>query len=330
MYRFFIIIVAGFFTFAHVQAQDLSEISGVPSYRVPEFSAEFQYASKYIEILGAKIHYIDEGEGDTFLFLHGNPTSSYLWRNVMRYVRPHGRIVALDNVGFGKSAKPDIDYTLQTHIQYTNAFVEALGLKDIILVVHDWGSVLGLNYAATQSANVKGIVMMEAFLPPAFPADSVDVFGAAGGFFTQLRDPKAGRELIIEKNIFIEQLLGNASLTRIMPADVVDVYRAPFTDPASREPIFVWPQEIPIGGIPARNVTIFNRYANWLKTAKTPKLLQYVAPGALVTPERADWVARNFPKIETQFVGYGTHFIQEDNPQAIGRGIVDWHRRNFN
>ncbi len=298
-------------------------------YRAAEFSTEFPYQSKYVEILGSKMHYIDEGQGDTFLFLHGNPTSSYLWRNVMRYVKPHGRIVAIDNIGFGKSDKPAVDYTLQTHIEYTNAVIKKLQLKNVILVVHDWGSALGLNYAATHSRNVKGIVMMEALIPPMFPADSVDIFGPSAGFLNQLRNPETGRELIINQNIFIEQIIGYASLTRTMPKEALDVYREPFLDPSAREPIYIWPQELPIKGMPARNLAVFNKYGEWLKTSKTPKLLQYVSPGALVTPDRADWAAKSFRNIETQFVGYGTHFIQEDNPQAIGRGIVDWHRRNF-
>ncbi len=326
MFRIFISIIAGFLLISAAQAQDAPQ---VPPYKAAEFSAEFPYESKFIDVRGSKIHYIDEGEGDTFLFLHGNPTSSYLWRNVMRYVKPHGRIVAVDNIGFGKSDKPDVDYTLQTHIEYTNAFIDELGLKNVILVVHDWGSALGLNYAATHSRNVKGIVMMEALIPPTFPAESVDIFGPAADMFRSFRDPEMGRELIINQNVFIEQFLGNAAVTRSMPDEVVDVYREPFLEPSAREPIYVWPRELPIGGIPARNVEVFERYGKWLKKSRTPKLLQYVSPGGLVSPDRADWAANNFRNIETQFVGYGAHFIQEDNPQAIGRGIVDWHRRNF-
>ena len=326
MFRIVISAIAGFFMLGTAQAQDKPQ---VPRDRAAEFSAEFPYQSKYIEILGSKMHYVDEGEGETFLFLHGNPTSSYLWRNVMPYVQPHGRIVAVDNVGFGKSNKPAVDYTLQTHIQYINAFINKLELKDVILVIHDWGSVLGLNYAATHPDNVKGLVMMEALIPPAFPAESVKIFGPSANFFNQLRDPVSGREMIIKQNIFIEQFMAHAALTRTMPKEVVDNYRAPFLEEAMREPILVWPNEIPIGGKPVRNVAVFNNFAKWLKNSPTPKLLQYVAPGALVTPQRAEWAARNFRNIETQFVGYGNHFIQEDNPQAIGRGIVDWHRRNF-
>ena len=126
-------------------------------YRAGVLSAEFPYESKYVEILGSKMHYIDQGEGDVFLFLHGNPTSSYLWRNVMRYVAPHGRIVAVDNIGFGKSDKPDVDYTFQTHLHYTEAFIDALDLRNIILVVHDWGSVIGLYYAAGHADNRCGV-----------------------------------------------------------------------------------------------------------------------------------------------------------------------------
>ncbi len=141
-------------------------------YRAGVFSVKFPYESKYVEILGSKMHYIDQGEGDVFLFLHGNPTSSYLWRNVMRYVAPKGRIVAVDNIGFGKSDKPDVDYTFQTHARYIEEFIDTLKLKNVILVVHDWGSALGLDYAAGHTDNVKGVVFMEAIIPPAFPMKS--------------------------------------------------------------------------------------------------------------------------------------------------------------
>lgn len=326
MFRVFLSALAFLVTLGTAHAQETPQ---VPPWRASEFSAEFPFESRFIEVHGSRMHYIDEGEGDTFLFLHGNPTSSYLWRNVMRYVKPHGRIVAVDNVGFGKSEKPDVDYTLQTHITYTNAFIDKLGLKNVILVVHDWGSALGLNYAVTHSRNVKGVVMMEAIIPPMFPADSADIFGPSADLFRQFRDPEAGRELIVDQNFFIEQILLNGALTRTIPDEVADVYREPFLDPSRRKPILVWPRELPISGIPARNVKVVEAYGKWLKTSRTPKLLQYVSPGALIPPDRAEWAAENFRNLETQFVGNGLHFIQEDNPQAIGRGIIDWHRRNF-
>lgn len=291
------------------------------------FSAEFPYESKYLDVLGSKLHYIDQGDGDTFLFLHGNPTSSYLWRNVIRYVAPHGRIVAVDNIGFGKSDKPDVDYTFQTHFRYIEAFIETLGLQKIILVVHDWGSAIGLNYAVEHTDNVKGVVFMEALIPPAFPMKNLDAFGPAADLFRRFRDPVEGKKALIDENIFIEVLLAKATLTRQMTKEELDVYRAPFLEPASRYPIYVWPNELPVGGAPARNVEVVERLDRWLRASETPKLLQYASPGVLIPPKAAEWAAQNYRNIETQFVGYGLHYIQEDNPEAIGRGIVDWHRR---
>ena len=300
-----------------------------PDARAGVFSAEFPYESRFLTIHSQRMHYIDKGTGQTFLFLHGNPTSSYLWRNVMRYVEPSGRVVAVDNIGFGRSDKPELDYIYQTHYQYVEAFIEQLGLRDIILVVHDWGSVLGLDYARQHSDNVRGVVFMEAIIPPAFPMADLGPLGGADGMFAEFRTPDRGKELLIEQNVFIEQLLGNGALTRSLTQAELDAYRAPFLDPATRFPIYVWPNELPIAGEPARNVQVVTAVGEWLKTTPMPKLLQYASPGAIVSPAAAQWMADNYPNLEAQFVGYGAHYIQEDNPEAIGRGIADWYRRNF-
>ncbi|GJM13428.1 MAG: haloalkane dehalogenase [Pseudohongiella sp.] len=296
-----------------------------PGPRAEVFSADFDYESKYVTVNGHSLHYIDEGNagGDTFLFLHGNPTSSYLWRNVMRYVKPHHRIVAVDNIGFGKSDQPrDLDYTFQTHYGYIDAFIEAMELEDIVLVIHDWGSVLGLNYAMENSNNVKGIAMMEAIIPPTFPMEDA-------GFFSNFRNPETGRELLINQNMFIENILLTGTQTRTMSDAEKDVYREPFIDVETRFPIYVWPNELPIAGEPARNVEVIENIGEWLRTSPLPKLVQYASPGALGGPAAAEWMRDNYRNVEIDFVGYGGHYIQEDNPQAIGRGIVEWHRRTF-
>ena len=162
MNRFLLVVIAWLSAVA-AHAQEPA-----PDPRAGVFSADFPYESKYVEVEGAKLHYIDQGEGQIFLFLHGNPTSSYLWRNVMRYVESSGRIIAVDNIGFGKSAQPELDYTYQTHYRFIEAFIRKLDLKDLILVVHDWGSVIGLDYARQHEANVRGVVFMEAIIPPGF------------------------------------------------------------------------------------------------------------------------------------------------------------------
>jgi len=293
------------------------------------FSSEVIYDSKFVEVAGSRMHYVEGGEGQAFLFLHGNPTSSYLWRNIMPLVEAKGRVIAPDLVGFGKSDKPEIDYTLQSHQAFVDGFIEALDLKDIVLVIHDWGSMLGLDYARRHADNVKAIAMMEAIIPPTFPMESLDAMGPAADLFRQFRNPETGRPLLIDQNAFVEQLLLNAPVTRELADEEKNVYRAPFTDPKSREPIYVWPNELPIEGKPQRNVEAVQKVGAWLRDSETPKLLLYARPGALVPPPAADWMQANYRNLEAVFVGYGTHYIQEDNPESIGRNIVNWYNRTF-
>ncbi len=297
--------------------------------RANVFSADFPYESKYLKVKGQKMHYIDQGQGQTFLFLHGNPTSMYLWRNVIPYVEPLGRVVAVDNIGFGESDKPDLDYTFQTHYAFIESFIEQLGLTDIILVIHDWGSMLGFEFARRHPNKVRGVVFMEAIIPPSFPMPDLSRLGGVDGLFAKFRTPDEGKRLLIDENLFVEQILLKGTLTRQLSEAEKDAYRTPFKNPSTRFPIYVWPNELPIAGKPERNVDAVVAVGEWLKTSATPKLLQYASPGAIVPPQAAEWMANNYRNIETQFVGYGAHYLQEDNPEAIGRGIVDWYRRQF-
>lgn len=247
----------------------------------------------------------------------------------MRYVAPSGRVVALDNIGFGRSDKPDLDYTYQTHYAYVEQFIEALDLDDIILVLHDWGSVLGLDYARQHQDRVRGVVFMEAIIPPSFPMPSLDEFGPAGELFGRFRTDGIGQQLIMEQNVFIEQILLNGPQTRKLSQPEREAYRTPFPTPGSGFPVYMWPNELPIAGEPSRNVAVIDAIGEWLETSPTPKLLQYASPGAIIPPTAAAWMAEHYRNIETQFIGYGTHYVQEDNPEAIGRGIADWYRRQF-
>ncbi|MFV2090925.1 MAG: cupin domain-containing protein, partial [Pseudomonadales bacterium] len=196
-------------------------------------------------------------------------------------------------------------------------------------VVLDWGSVLGLDSARQHQDNVRGVVFMEAIIPPSFPMADLTPLGGEEGFIGTFRNPDLGKELLMQQNVFVEQILGNGALTRRLSEEERNVYREPFKTPESRFPIYVWPNELPIAGQPARNVVVINAIGEWLRSSNTPKLLQYASPGVIVPPAAAAWMAENYRNIETQFVGYGAHYIQEDNPEAIGRGIVDWYRRNF-
>jgi len=283
--------------------------------------------SRFVEVLGSQMHFVESGQGDPILFIHGQPTWSYLWRNVMPYVDGRGRAIAVDLIGMGRSDKPAIDYRYADHFRYLEGFIEALGLRNVTLVVHDWGSVLGLDYAMRHEPNVRGVAFMEALIPPAFPKSSLGAMPeGARELFAGFRDPELGRKLLVDQNVFVEQLLPGMIL-RTLADEEMDAYREPFLDPASREPVYRWPNELPIGGQPQELDTLIRTIGVWLAETDLPKLHVYASPGAANPPELVAWTAENLPNIETAFVGAGIHFIQEDQPEAVGRAIADWLRR---
>jgi len=293
----------------------------------PAISSEFPYESRFIEIHGSQMHYVEKGEGDPILFLHGQPTSSYLWRNIMPHVENQGRTIAVDNIGFGKSDQPDLDYVFADHYRYIEGFIEALGLSNITLVVHDWGSGLGLHYAEQHPYNVKGIVLMESIVAPIMPAASYDALpGPLRDFFLTMRDPVKGPQLMIEENYFIEGVLPGF-INRDLDPVAHDYYRQPFLEKSSRKQINQWPNEVPIGGSPADVTEAVAAYNAWLLETKTPLLFLYASPGALNPPQVVDWWAERAKNIETVYIGAGLHYVQEDQPYAIGRAISDWYRR---
>ena len=292
-----------------------------------EISSEFPYESRFIEILGSQMHYVEKGEGDPILFLHGQPTSSYLWRNIMPHVENQGRVIAVDNIGFGKSDKPDLDYVFADHYRYIEGFIEALGLNNLTLVVHDWGSGLGLHYARLHPDNVKAIALMESIVAPIMPAESYEAMPEQlRNFFVMLRDPVDGPKLLIDENFFVEVALPNF-ISRDLDTVAHDYYRQPFLEKSSRWPLNQWPNQIPIGGTPADVAEVVAAYNAWLLETETPLLFLYASPGALNPPELVDWWAERAKNIETVFIGSGLHFVQEDQPYAIGRAISDWYRR---
>ncbi|MCB9476956.1 MAG: haloalkane dehalogenase [Deltaproteobacteria bacterium] len=284
-------------------------------------SPDFPFESKFVEVHGSKMHYVEQGAGDPVLFLHGNPTSSYLWRNILPYAAEHGRAIAVDLIGMGKSDKPEIEYRFVDHVKYLDGFIEALGLTNITLVIHDWGSALGFHYAHRNEGNVKGIAFMEAIVM-AIP--SWDVFPPdIRPFFETFRDPVAGREQIIGRNAFIERALPGAVLRGLTDAEM-EHYRAPYLDPPSREPLFRWPNEIPIEGEPADVAEIVNAYNVWLQQTELPKLLLYVHPGSILLAPLVQWCQASIKNLQCLDLGPGLHFIQEDHPHAIGEALSKW------
>lgn len=285
-------------------------------------SADFPFESKFVEIHGSQIHYIDEGEGDPILFLHGNPTSSYLWRNIIPHITAQGRCIAPDLIGMGKSDKPPLAYRFSDHYTYVNAFIEKLELKNITLVIHDWGSGLGFHYAMEHESNVKGIAFMEAILKPVKWSDFPKDFKLG---FKLMRTPILGWFMISIMNIFVKQILPDATV-RDFTAEEKNIYLEPFKTIKSRKPVRQWPCEIPIDGIPADMHTLISNYSQKLQNSNLPKLLFYATPGGLITPEVVTWCKEKLKNLETVDIGSGIHYIQEDNPHKIGDELSRWYK----
>jgi haloalkane dehalogenase len=305
------------FTKTRTEAGEMSENNGI--------SAAFPYESKWIEVNGSRLHYIERGSGDPVLFLHGNPTSSYLWRNIIPYVIPGHRAIALDLIGMGKSGKPDIDYRFFDHYGYVERFIKALHLENITFVLHDWGSALGLHYARQYEGNVKAIVMMEAILAPVpswddFPPDFV-------GTIRAFRTPDVGWDLVVNQNMFVEQVLP-AAVVRGLTAEEMAYYREPYIETAARKPVWRWPNELPIAGEPTDVVEAVNAYNVWLQETELPKLLFHASPGVIVPPTLVEWCRAGLKNLETVDLGEGIHFLQEDHPHEIGEVLSDWLNRN--
>ena len=287
-----------------------------------QISSAFPFASRYVEVHGWRMHYIDEGSGDPILFLHGNPTSSYLWRNIIPYLTHLGRCIAPDLIGMGRSDKPDIAYRFTDHSKYVDGFIEKLGLSRITLVVHDWGSGLGFHYAARNEDRIKAVAFMEAIYRPAKWEDFPPDFRMG---FRLMRTPVIGWLLISVANFFVNQILPKATVRRL-GAEEMNHYRAPFTTIASRRPVRRWPCEIPIEGSPADVHQIVLDYNRWLQATPLPKLLFHATPGGIITESGARWCASHLKNITSVHIGPGIHYLQEDNPHLIGEKLAQWYR----
>ncbi len=267
------------------------------------------------------MHYIDEGEGDPILFLHGNPTSSYVWRNIIPHLVPQGRCIALDLIGMGKSDKPNISYRFIEHFKYVNGFIEKLELANITLVLQDWGSGLGFHYAALNDDNVKALAFMEAILRPMswteFP------IGPRIGF-KLFRMPGIGWLMLSVMNMFVRQILPQMTV-RKLTAQEMRRYLEPFPSIKSRRSVRQWPLEIPMGGRPEDMIELVSAYSQKLQISEAPKLLFYGNPGAIVNANAVEWCRRNLKNLKTVDVGDGLHYLQEDNPRLIGEELANWY-----
>ena len=291
--------------------------------QTPDISAEFPFTSKFVSLNGNRIHYVEEGQGDPILFIHGNPTSSYLWRNIIPYAAPHGRAIALDLIGMGKSDKPDIPYRFTDHVPYLEGFIRELGLKNVTLVIHDWGSALGLHYAHRHPENIRGIAFMEAVVRPmtwaGFPPD----FRIG---FKLMRTPGLGWLMISGFNMFVNKMLPNAIVRPLSEAEMAH-YRAPYPTLRSRRPLRRWPCEIPIDGTPSDVHDIVAGYSHWLGKTDLPMLLFHASPGGTIQADELAWCRSTIRNLETVDLGEGIHFLQEDHPHHIGDHLSEWLKR---
>lgn len=281
-----------------------------------------------IAVLGTSMSYLDAGDGEVVLFLHGNPSAAYLWRNIIPFVSESHRAIAPDLIGMGHSGKPDIDYTFADHARHLDAFVEALDLTEITLVGHDWGAALAWDYARRHPDKVVRLAFMEGVLPPAFPQPSYEAMGPEmGGMFQAMRDPAQGNQMIMEGNMFVEQILP-MMVNRPLGDAARAEYGLPYQSIEARLPTWAWPREVPIGGEPAANVVLMQDIQTFMGETEMPVLLAYADPGVLVPPAALPFYTRLIANLETAYIGAGLHFIQEDQPAAIGRALADWLRRN--
>ncbi len=290
-------------------------------------SAAFPYRKQRRRVLGSEMAYVEAGEGDPIVLLHGNPTSSYLWRNVLPHVQRLGRCIAPDLIGMGDSDKlPDSgsgSYRFVEHRRYLDALLEALDVHErVTLVVHDWGSALGFDWANRHRDAVKGIAYMEAIVRPQ-SWDHWDEMGQGLRPLLQALRSDAGEKMILRENAFVEQLLPQAVLRSLSVEEMAE-YRRPFAEPGEgRRPTLTWPREIPIEGEPADVAAIVAAYAEWLATSDVPKLFVKAEPGAILAIDANLAFVRGW-RAQTEVSVPGIHFVQEDSPDEIGRAVAVW------
>ena len=279
----------------------------------------------FVEVKGKRMAYVEMGEGDPVVFLHGNPTSSYLWRNIMPHVAGQARCLAPDLIGMGDSDKLDDpgpgSYRFVEHREYLDGFLDAVGLGgNAVFVIHDWGSALGFDWGNRHRDRTRGFCYMEALVRPVTWEEWPE---AAKAVFQGFRSP-AGEGMVLEKNVFVERVLPGSILRKISEEEMA-VYRRPFAAPGEdRRPTLTWPREIPISGEPADVVEIVRAYSEWLAASDVAKLFVDAEPGAILTgPQREfclGWPNQTVAKVK------GSHFIQEDSPDEIGKALSDWLR----
>ena len=279
---------------------------------------------QFADVNGKRIAYLEAGAGDPIVLLHGNPTSSFLWRNIIPELEGCGRVIAPDLIGQGDSEKlpasegPD-RYSFEVAFDYLDGLLRELDAnQNVTLVIHDWGSGLGFHWARLHPESVKGIAYMEAIVMPLTWEDWPE---SARGIFQGFRSPK-GEDLVLERNMFVEAVLPS-SIIRALSEEEMAAYRAPFATPEDRQPTLNWPRQIPINGEPPHMVELVDAYATFMANTDIPKLFINADPGSILVGKQRDF-CRTWPN-QTEVTVKGLHFVQEDSPQEIGQAVAAWH-----
>jgi len=286
-----------------------------------DISAKFPFESKYIDVHGSKIHYIEQGSGDPILFLHGNPTSNYLWRNIIPYLSDQGRCIAPDLIGMGKSDKPKLKYTYADNSRYVDGFIQAMGIGDnLTLVIHDWGSMLGFYWASQHPDKVRAVAFMEAVLRP---LSIKDLPGGLAVAMRMLRAPVTGWLMGGVANMFINKMLPDLTQAKLSK-EAHQHYKDALPTIRSRRAVIQFPREVPLDGKPAASLKAVETYIAWLRSTNVPKLLLYGDNGVGIKEAEVEWSRQNLSNLTLFDLGHAKHFVQETHPHKIGQEISRW------
>ncbi len=282
--------------------------------------------SKYADIDGAKLHYLEAGEGDPIVFLHGVPTSSHLWRNIMPVLANQGRCIAPDLIGMGKSTKPNLQYTVNDHISYIEKFIDKLNLQNITFVTHGLGSAIGFDYTSKHENRVKSIAFYEAHVRPITSWDMLSL-PMQDILHPFLHNKEHGQAKVIEENFLLDTLLPSATLSKLDGKDL-STYNEPFSIPEHRQPLWQYLQDFSLGDNHEATLELVSAYSEKLKNSAIPKLLLFSTPGFMTTMDTVNWCQENFENLTVADLDEGLHLAQESNPKMFAQLLADWHRKN--
>ena len=282
--------------------------------------------SNTVEVLDSTIHYIESGQGDPILFIHGMPTYSYLWRNVIPGLKDSGRCIALDLIGMGLSGKPDIDYRVFDHIKYVTEFIEVMDLKNITLVMHGWGSVIGFEYARLHPENVKSMAFFESHVRPTTEWDMLSL--PVQQLASLLQRQGASYRAILQQNYLVKKLLPKGVIRKLSQKELA-VYEKPFPTPLTRKPLWQYVNDLPLGNGPDDVIELIAEYSAWLQKTDIPKLMLYAMPGFITPISTVTWAKDNFPQLTVVGLDDVMHFAQESVPELFSQSIRQWHDSLF-